>query len=52
LAIISPCAANSELPIAKSIRPPKTPSTNGVNIKNSQHKNLTQLLTKAVNQGH
>jgi hypothetical protein len=32
--------------------PPKTPSTNGVNIKNPQHKNLTQLLTKAVNQGH
>jgi hypothetical protein len=32
--------------------PPKTPSTIGVNIKNSQHKNLTQLLTKAVNQGH
>jgi hypothetical protein len=34
-----------------SAEPLKPPSTNGTNMKNWQHKNLTQLLKKAVNQG-
>jgi hypothetical protein len=49
LAIISPSAANPELPIAKSIRAAPPPSTNGTSMKLWQHKNLTQPHHKAVN---
>src|SRR5207248_2070992 len=31
--------------------PPKPPSTHGTNMKSSQHKNLTQPLHKALDQG-